>query len=175
MTSSTPWTSSVTSTDVTLRRAEPDDAVAIVEVHLRARDAAPMPPSVHDADDIRRWVAGRIDDVEVWVAERDGSVVAYADLEREAAGPGWLHSLYVLPEHAGQGIGTLLLDLAKARRPAGFSLWVFESNTPARGFYARHGLVELEHTDGRTNEERAPDLRMAWPGSRPVEHLRDQV
>ena len=39
---------------------------------------------------------------------------------------------------------------------------MFESNAPARAFYARHGLVEREHTDGSENEERAPDLRMAW-------------
>ncbi len=161
--------------DVLLRRAETEDAAAVAEVHLRARAAAPMPPSVHDAEDVQRWVAQRAAEVELWVAERDGSVVAYADLEREGDGPGWLHSLYVLPDHARQGVGSLLLDLAKARRPAGFSLWVFESNTPARAFYARHGLVELERTDGRTNEERHPDVRMAWPGDRPLDHFRAQI
>jgi ribosomal protein S18 acetylase RimI-like enzyme len=99
-------------------------------------------------------------------------VVAYADLEHPTTGPGWLHSLYVRPDHARHGIGTLLLDLAKARRPGGFSLWVFESNTGARRFYARHGLVTLERTDGSANEERAPDVRMAWPGSDPEGFLR---
>jgi chorismate mutase/ribosomal protein S18 acetylase RimI-like enzyme len=161
--------------DVLLRPAEPGDAGAIVEVHLEARAAAPMPPSVHDADDILRWVTARTTDAEVWVAERAGSVVAYADLEHPTTGPGWLHSLYVRPAHARQGIGTLLLDLAKARRPGGFSLWVFESNTPAQAFYARHGLVELERTDGGTNEERRPDLRMAWPGEEPLEHFRARI
>ena len=56
----------------------------------------------------------------------------------------------------------MLLDLVKAMRPGGFSLWVFESNTPAQAFYTRHGLVEREHTDGSGNEEREPDLRMEW-------------
>ena len=41
-------------------------------------------------------------------------------------------------------------------------------NAPARGFYARRGLVELERTDGSGNEERAPDVRMAWPGTDPL-------
>ena len=161
--------------DVILRRAEPRDAAVITEIHLRARAAAPMPPSVHPAEDIVQWVGSRITGSEVWVAERDGAVVGYADLDADRPGPGWLHSIYVLPEHAREGIGTLLLDLAKARRPAGFSLWVFTSNEPARAFYRRHGLVELEHTDGATNEERRPDLRMAWPGERPLEHFRAQV
>jgi chorismate mutase len=35
--------------------------------------------------------------------------------------------------------------------------------------------VELEHTDGSTNEERSPDLRMAWPGADPVGYLRSQI
>ena len=73
--------------------------------------------------------------------------------------------------HAGQGVGAALLDLVKAQRPDGFCLWVFEMNTPARAFYARHGLVELERTDGSGNEEKAPDLRMAWPGADPLRFL----
>ena len=73
-----------------------------------------------------------------------------------------------LPRHGGRGVGTALLDLVKAQRPAGFCLWVFETNAPARGFYARRGLVELERTDGSGNEEQAPDVRMAWPGAEPA-------
>ena len=49
----------MTSTDVVLRRAEPGDAEVLVDVHLRARAAAPMPAPVHDAADMRRWMTGR--------------------------------------------------------------------------------------------------------------------
>ena len=91
------------------------------------------------------------------MAEVDGEVVGYVRLT-----PTWLDDLYVAPQHVGQGIGSVLLDVAKSVRPDGFSLWVFETNTPARAFYRRHGLVEREHTDGSDNEERAPDLRMSW-------------
>jgi hypothetical protein len=31
-------------------------------------------------------------------------------------------------------------------------------------FYERHGFVEAERTDGRRNEERAPDIRYVWDG-----------
>ena len=42
---------------------------------------------------------------------------------------------YLVPPRldAAAGIGTALLDLVKARRSGGFCLWVFETNTPARG------------------------------------------
>ena len=49
---------------------------------------------------------------------------------------------------------------------------MFQSNDGARRFYRRHGLVELETTDGSSNEERSPDVRMAWPGSDPLAFLR---
>ena len=35
-------------------------------------------------------------------------------------------------------------------------------NEPARRFYRRHGFVEVGRTDGARNEEREPDVRLAW-------------
>lgn len=158
-------------TEATLRPAVAEDAEAVASVHLAARRTAPMPAAVHTDDEVRQWLAGRIaGDDEVWVAETDGVVAAYARLSRT-----WLDDLYVAPSHAGQGLGAALLDLAKSLRPEGFCLWVFESNTPARAFYARHGLVALERTDGEGNEEKAPDVRMAWPGRDPVAFFRGLI
>ncbi|CAN5447960.1 hypothetical protein BH11ACT8_BH11ACT8_25500 [soil metagenome] len=93
----------------------------------------------------------------MWVAEVGDAVVAYLRLTDT-----WLDDLYVVPAHAGAGIGSALLDLAKAVRPHGFGLWVFEMNLPARAFYARHGFVEVARTDGHDNEEQMPDLHLAW-------------
>ena len=153
--------------EVTLRPAGAADAAAVAEVHLAARRQAAMPPAVHTDDEVRSWLVSRVTADEVWVAEAGGSVVAYARLT-----PVWLDDLYVAPAHSRQGIGSALLDLVKARRPAGFCLWVFESNVPARAFYARHGLVELERTDGQGNMEKSPDIRMAWPGAEPLAFFR---
>ena len=156
--------------DVALRPAGAADAAAVAEVHLAARRQAAMPPGVHTDDEVRSWLAGRVGEDEVWVAESGGSVAAYARMT-----PTWLDDLYVAPAFARQGIGSALLDLVKARRPDGFCLWVFESNVPARAFYARHGLVELERTDGEGNEEKAPDIRMAWAGADPLAFLRGLI
>lgn len=153
-----------------IRPAGPDDAAGVAAVHLAARAAAAMPPGVHTDDEVRGWLAGRLATDEVWVAEVGGQVVGYARLT-----PTWLDDLYVHPDHAGQGIGSALLDVAKAQRPDGFCLWVFEVNEPARGFYGRHGLVELERTDGSANEEQQPDIRMAWTGARPLDFLRGLI
>ncbi|KAA1418006.1 GNAT family N-acetyltransferase [Nocardioides humilatus] len=143
-----------------LRPALPDDADAVADVQLASRRAASMPPGIHSDADVRAWLARRIGEDDVWVAEIDGLVVGYARFT-----PTWLDDLYVAPAHAGAGVGSALLDLVKSLRPQGFGLWVFEVNEPARAFYLRRGLVERERTDGSGNEEREPDVRMEWPGS----------
>lgn len=149
--------------EVVIRPADPADAAdveAIADLYTAARAAAVpfMPPALHTNAEDRVWFAARLADGEheAWVAE-SGALLGFALLT-----PTWLDGLYVDPAHRGEGIGGALLELVKSLRPDGFGLWVFESNTPARRFYARHGLVEVERTDGAENEERAPDVRMLW-------------
>jgi GNAT superfamily N-acetyltransferase len=156
--------------DLTLRPATADDVEAVVQVQIASRAAAQMPPGIHPEHEVRAWLTERLRHDEMWLAETDGAVAAYARMTET-----WLDDLYVAPERAGQGIGSALLDVVKAQRPAGFCLWVFEMNTPARGFYARHGLVELERTDGRANEEKQPDVKMAWPGTDPLAFYRGLI
>jgi GNAT superfamily N-acetyltransferase len=148
--------------DLLLRRGEPDDADALAELATAARRAAvpSMPLPVHTPEEDREWIGRQVaGEREAWVAEVDERLVGYILLE-----PGWLHSLYVRPGLTGRGIGTVLLDLAKGLQPDGLALWVFESNVGAQRFYLRHGFTEAERTDGAQNEERAPDIRMVWPG-----------
>lgn len=159
--------------DVLLRPATPEDVPAMADVHVDCRGAnvGSMPPMVHDRDATGRWMAGRLEgDSTGWVAERDGRVVGYAVVTGE-----WLDDLFLAPGETGQGIGAALLEVVKAERPDGFCLWVFESNAGARRFYGRHGLLELERTDGSSNEERSPDVRMVWPGRDPVAYLRHLI
>ncbi len=153
--------------------AGPDDVPAIARVFLDARAAAVpvMPPPVHPLEEVLAYHHERLAAQEdLWVAEVGGGVVGYCHVVGA-----WLDAIYVAPEATGRGIGSALLDLVKSLRPDGFALWVFVSNEPAQRFYRRHGLVDLERTDGSANEERSPDLRMAWPGRDPMTYLRRQV
>lgn len=157
------------SPDLVLRPGTTGDLAAAAEVHLRARRAAvpAMPPPVHDDDAVRAHL-GRTDlsACDLWLAEVGDRVVGYALLTDT-----WLDDLYVDPAHQGQGVGSALLDLARAVRPGGFDLWVFASNAPARAFYRRHGLVEVGSTDGSDNEEREPDVRLRAAGAPAVPGL----
>jgi chorismate mutase/ribosomal protein S18 acetylase RimI-like enzyme len=157
-----------------LRPAEPGESAAVAALYGESRRAAEpaMPPAVHTAEEDREWFAARLRDGEheVWVAEHDGVLAGFA-----MATATWLDHLFVAPASQSTGVGSALLDLVKSIRPEGFSLWVFESNERARAFYRRRGLVELERTDGSGNEERAPDVRMAWPGRDPVSFYRGLI
>ncbi|MCW2843060.1 MAG: putative acetyltransferase [Nocardioides sp.] len=162
---------------VLLRPATTADLPAVADLHHRVREAAypRMPRSLHPLSEVRAWVGSwDLAEQEVWVAaagpEDGGALLGYARVRGD-----WLDDLYVAPEAAGQGIGGTLLDLVKTLRPGGFCLWVFESNDPARGFYEHRGLVDLERTDGDANEEKEPDVRMAWPGARPLAFLRGLI
>lgn len=163
-------------TDLVLRPAAADDLPDIAELFLAARAAAvpAMPAVVRPAEEIRAHVRGwdlsEPAEREVWVAADDLGLAGFAALKHD-----WLDALYVAPDRQGTGVGSALLDLVRTLRPSGFGLWVFASNAPARGFYRRHGLLELEHTDGSDNEEHSPDVHLVWPGADPLAHLRGAV
>jgi GNAT superfamily N-acetyltransferase len=135
-------------------------------VYLRSRRfGIPDVPTVHDDADVRRWMA---DDVlphsDVTVAEIDGTIVGLMVLEPDRGHrSGWIEQLYVDPAWMGRGLGARFLDRAMRDLPEGLQLWTFQSNEGARRFYERHGFVAVDWTDGRANEEHAPDVRYSWP------------
>ena len=147
--------------EVSVRRATAEDGPAVAALYTAARvHAVPqMPPALHTAEEDRVFYSRRIadDGVTAWVAEAEGEVLGFALCTST-----FLDGLYVRPDLKGQGIGSLLLDVVEATHRDGYELWVFESNLGARRLYERRGLVEVERTDGSGNEERSPDIRMAW-------------
>ncbi len=150
---------------LTIRRGTADDARGAADLYLRARSAAlgAIPPLAHDDDDVRGYFASYVVSAcELWLAEEPpGSLAGILVLDGAH-----VDQLYVDPERTGRGIGSRLLDVAKRERPDGLRLWAFQSNMGAQRFYLRHGFVEAERTDGRGNEERAPDILYVY-GSAP--------
>ncbi len=147
---------------ISIRRAVSPDGIAVAKLWLRSFDAAlPTVRRAHTDAEVTAYFSDIVvPQLDTWVACRGPEVVGMATIRE-----GDLDQLYVDPAHQGQGIGAALLDQAKVCRPTGLELWVFQVNERARRFYERHGFVELFRTDGQANEEREPDIRMAWrPG-----------
>lgn len=147
----------------TLRQARANDAAECAHVYLRSRAfGLPQVPVVHEPSEVRRWMADEvIGHADVWVAEVDGVIGGLLVLSHERDG-GWVDQLYLDPSWMGRGLGDRFVELARRRCPGGLQLWTFQSNAAALRFYERHGFVAEESTDGRGNEERAPDVRYRW-------------
>ena len=136
-----------------IRRARPDDAAAIAAVHVRTWQAAYE--HVLGADRLagldaeprrlfwERALTEHADDGDVFVAEEDAGVVAFASSgpAQDGSGVGELYAIYALPEAWGGGAGSALmaatLDALRARGFATAILWVLDDNPRARRFYER--------------------------------------
>ena len=162
-----------------LRRARPEDARVIAEVHVRSWKAAftgLLPQDYLDAlqpeDRLPQWQEAL--SATTWpvvlLAEENGVVVGFVELapsrdaDADVEAVGEVRTIYLDPGAWGGGVGSALLRAAEAELTrAGFrfaTLWVLETNARARGFYERHGWT----TDGGTQIHdwvafSAPDVR----------------
>ncbi len=163
----------MTSARVIIRRATPDDAEVIADVHVRSWQVAYcglLPDEVIEqmaagrqarADRFRVLLTDETSRQRVWVAVDGVSIVGMAVIgpsRDEEAGPttGELEAIYLAPEAMGRGIGRGLIERAVADLgQRGFTdamLWVLRENRRARRFYEAAGW----QTDGATKEEERP-------------------
>jgi chorismate mutase len=139
-------------------------------VYVAAVAASGIPEPRPEAA-VRAWIdaipkTGR----RLWVAVREEEVLGFVVI-----GDDWLFLLFVHPDRPAQGVGDALMELVKSTCPDGFGLRVHTANDRARAFYRRHGLVELESTDGSAYPDQEPDLKMAWLGPDPLAYLRRRI
>jgi len=154
---------------VRIREAEPRDAPALAELHVRAwRSAYRGQLSDEFLDGLR--VEDRLEmhrralehpqpELRTWVADDGGRIAGFAVTGRSEDGDAGertaeVYAIYLDPERVGTGLGRVLFEHAVgdlAQR--GFevaTLWVLESNARARRFYERAGW----RPDGTVSAER---------------------
>ena len=148
---------------MTVRSATPDDADAIERIRTdtwRATYRGLMPDWVldslgYDGTRRRRRMEQLPGNVFVLVAEHDGEVVGFVNggpsRVEDAAHPGEIYAIYVLPAHQGHGHGGALMRAGAreclARGWRGMLLWVLRDNAPSRRFYERMGGRHLHDRD----------------------------
>ena len=114
---------------------------------------APVP---HPLEDHLRFLDDHLlMETTVHLALRDGELVGFGAFTPEA-----VMQLYVAVAHLGQGIGSRLLDRAKADSHGSLWLYTFVTNTNAQRFYERHGFDVVER--GFEPVMQLGDLRYEW-------------
>ena len=142
----------------TVRRATPADSEAIRNVGLRTWPATyeDFAGPAYVEHGLATWWSEEatrrsIAETTVLVAEDDGQVLGMASLD-DVDGTPVIWKLYVLPEHQGRGVGSLLLASALRALPADSSRVVLEyteGNDSAARFYQAKGFTELRREPGR--------------------------
>jgi GNAT superfamily N-acetyltransferase len=128
-----------------IRRARADEAETLLLIQREAAVAAfghIFPPERYpfpDDDVLAGWRYALADpDVEAYFAEVDRGAVGSLSIATD-----FLRTLFVLPSHWNQGIGSALHDFALARlRKRGSKhakLWTLEEAQAARRFYEKRG------------------------------------
>ena len=141
-----------------MRLAIQANAEAIADVYFASYRLLDVLPKLHDLDSYRWYVANvMLKEWTVTVAEDDSGIVAFLGRRGEEMG-----HFYTRPDRIGQGVGTQLVEAAKASGVDALELWCFQANTRARRFYEARGFRAIRFTDGADNEERTPDVRYRW-------------
>jgi GNAT superfamily N-acetyltransferase len=115
-------------------------------------------PVLHTVEEDRHFIENVIlRESVVTVAESEAGIVSFLARQEEE-----IRLLYSRPDSIGAGAGSLLLAAAKRSGVAALELWCFQANIRARRFYEARGFHAVRFTDGRDNEEKAPDVRYRW-------------
>lgn len=149
-----------------IRRATSKDAPSLAEVHVASWQLAYrdiLPDSAREGFTVDKWVnkfqqmlAGKTQAIEL--IEDKGKILGYTiigpnrdeDLKEDNFGEVW--GLCISPDHWRNGLGTRLTKWAcrqlKSRGYDIATLWVFQTNLAAMGFYQAMGFA----SDGATKE-----------------------
>jgi putative acetyltransferase len=109
---------------------------------LAVRDYTPeqieaWSPSGPSKEDIERWTA-RIRSNRPWVAEQDGRLAGFADLQPS----GYIDQFFVAQAHAGQGVGAALMrHLHEVAASLGIATLSANVSLTAQPFFRRWGFV----------------------------------
>jgi ribosomal protein S18 acetylase RimI-like enzyme len=142
--------------NVTLRRARPEDSDAIAALYRRTAEREWDFLYPHTPAEDRAFFRQALDRGPVWVAVAASEIVGFC-----AARRGWIDHCYVAHERHGQGVGqALLARTLRGRRRV--RLWTFQVNARSRAFYRQQGFAEVRFTDGADNEEKQPDVMLEW-------------
>jgi GNAT superfamily N-acetyltransferase len=145
-----------------LREAWVADLPACAEIVNDVIDETPWLPRIKSQEDSAAMFGpDLLSRCLVLVGEVGERIAAYLSKTTECL----ISAPYLVPGKRWPGLGKQLLDEAKARRPDGLRLTIFEPNHAALRFYAREGLTEDPAAREDTTAEGVP-IRLCRRGGR---------
>lgn len=139
-----------------LRSATPGDGDAVAALFTASFALLEFLPSLHTAEEIRKFFGAVVKRERVSIVEEDGAVLGFIGETQNR-----VSHLYVHPGHLRRGIGSDLMNAAQSHQDH-LRLRCFQKNEQGRAFYEAHGFEAAEFTDGSNNEENEPDILYEW-------------
>ena len=95
----------------------------------------------------------------IFVGTQQEQIIGYLTLRADEPK---IAALYIAKAARGSGLGSKLINAAKAHYPDKLELGVYEPNINAQRFYKRHGFVEIPEGRKDITDEGVPELLMRW-------------
>jgi ribosomal protein S18 acetylase RimI-like enzyme len=95
-------------------------------------------------------------DNQLWVEDQNAVILGFL-----AQNDSYIDRLYVDPDCQRKGVGSGLLDHAKALSPEGLQLHTHQQNLRARSFYEKHGFTAMKFGLSPA-PELVPDVEYHW-------------
>lgn len=122
-----------------IRQPQPEDQKNLEQIFLIAREVTfiPQPGEIFRLNDYSESIIGE----EVWVAEKDSTVVGFVSFKIQ---DDFVHNLFVHPNWHRMGVGSALLKTAESRLQHPIELRVRLENWKACNFYEKNGWIQYE-------------------------------
>ena len=149
---------------ITIRDYQESDCEMLAQIFIRAvrqiarRDYSPAQIAAWapDIDDMAAFAARR-GDKPTFVAEYDGQVAGFSDLDSE----GHIDMFYVNPDFQRRGVGSAMLRFITARAQSERVKRLYgEVSITARPVFERHGFKVLAYQTVQTNGQALGNYRM---------------
>ena len=145
-----------------VRKMGPQELESVVDLWWQSHEASTSwlrPDQKFSADESKSFFRTVVAEAcELWVAEADGELLGMLALDGDQ-----LDRLYVSPPAQGRGVGSALLEQAKALSADGLRLVTLQRNVRACRFYERRGFVAYEFGRSALPEDE-PDVWYRWSG-----------